>query len=70
MKSLHQFETILPHADGIVVVREDLSLELPAEKLILAQKWITQKSIAHAKPVFIQSQVIESMVEGGEKEAR
>ena len=53
VKSLHQFENILPHADGIVIVRQDLGLELPPEKLILAQKWVIQRSIALAKPVFV-----------------
>lgn len=51
--SLNQFERILPNTDGVVIARADLGLELAPEKLVLAQKWITQRSIAHAKPVFV-----------------
>lgn len=54
-EALHQFDNILPSCDAVNIIREDLALELEPEKLLLAQKWITQKAIAAAKPVFLQS---------------
>ena len=37
-------------------------MELEAEKLMLAQKWMTQTANLASIPVFLQSQVLESMV--------
>jgi len=36
LEAIHNFEEILKAADGIVINRVDLSLELPPEKLMLA----------------------------------
>lgn len=37
-------------------------MELDSEKLVLAQKWMTQTANMAAVPVFLQSQVLESMI--------
>ena len=52
-EALRQFDTIIYETDCILVQRDDLGLELAAEKLVLAQKWVTQTSIAASKPLFI-----------------
>lgn len=36
VESLHNFEELVKAADGIVIDRVELSVELPAEKLMLA----------------------------------
>lgn len=36
IESLHNFEEIIRSADGVILNRVELSLELPAEKLMLA----------------------------------
>jgi pyruvate kinase len=36
VESLHNFEEIIRSADGVILNRVELSLELPAEKLMLA----------------------------------
>ena len=36
VESLHNFEEIIRTADGVILNRVELSLELPAEKLMLA----------------------------------
>jgi pyruvate kinase len=36
MEALHNFEELVKIADGIVINRVELGLELPAEKLMLA----------------------------------
>ena len=40
LEAVHQFEGILKYADGVVVLRNELSYELPPEKLMIAQKWM------------------------------
>jgi len=32
------------------------------EKLILAQKWMVDRATSEGKPIFVQSQVLESMI--------
>ena len=36
VESIHNFEELIKTADGIVINRVDLGLEMPAEKLMLA----------------------------------
>jgi pyruvate kinase len=33
------------NADGIIINRVELGLELPAEKLMLAQKWMVDRTV-------------------------
>ena len=40
LEAVHQFEGILKYADGVVVLRNELSYELAPEKMMLAQKWM------------------------------
>jgi len=47
----------------VIVVRNELVYELPPEKQMLAQRWLTQRTNQEAKPLFLQSQVLESMVD-------
>ena len=62
IEALHNFEELIRSADGIILNRVELSLELPAEKLMLAQKWMIDRCAQEGKPIFIQSQVLESMI--------
>jgi len=39
-EGLNNFEEILAVADGIMIMRQSLGLELPAEKVFIAQKWM------------------------------
>ena len=55
VESLHNFEELVKAADGIIINRVELGLELPAEKLMLAQKWMIDRTSSEAKPVLIQS---------------
>lgn len=55
MESLHNFEEIVKVADGIILNRAELGLELPPEKLMLAQKWMIDRTAQEGKPIFIES---------------
>ena len=61
LEAVHQFEGILKYADGVVVLRNELALELEPEKLMIAQKWMVQTANMASVPIFLQSQVMESM---------
>lgn len=62
LEAVHQFQGILKYADGVIIVRNELAFELEPEKLMIAQKWMTQQANHEAKPIFLQSQVLESML--------
>ena len=62
LEAVHQFAMILKHADAIIIVRNELAFELPPDKLMIAQKWMIQTANMESVPIFLQSQVIESMV--------
>lgn len=62
LEAVQNFAGIIKQADGVVILRNELGMELEAEKLMLAQKWMTQTANLASIPVFLQSQVLESMV--------
>ncbi len=61
LEGIQNYENILKQADGIVILRKEL-FELEPEKMMLAQKWMVQQANLASVPVFLQSQVLESMV--------
>jgi len=60
-EGLNNFEEILHEADGIIIARGPLSMELSAEKVFIAQNWMIEKANQVAKPVIIQSHILDSM---------
>ena len=61
-EGLHNFDEILSEADGIIISRADLAMEIPPEKVFIAQKWMIEKANLAAKPVMIVTQMFDSMV--------
>jgi pyruvate kinase len=55
IEAVQNFAGIIKQADGVVILRNELMLELEAEKLVLAQKWMTQTANLASIPVFLQS---------------
>ena len=53
--------TVLAAADGVMVARGDLGLEMPLEQLPRVQKQIVLQARALGRPVILATQVLESM---------
>ncbi len=62
-QAIENMEEILDVADGVMVARGDLGVELPPERVPVIQKAVIHKASEYRKPVIIATQMLESMIE-------
>ncbi len=63
MQALEHIDAIIASADGVMVARGDLGVEIPASDVPLTQKNIIRKCNKRGTPVITATQMLESMTE-------
>src|SRR5665811_646638 len=61
-EALKEIDQIIDIADGVMVARGDLGVEVPFDEVPLIQKLIVGKCNVRSKPVIIATQMMESMI--------
>jgi pyruvate kinase len=62
-QAIDHLEEILEIADGVMVARGDLGVEMAPEKVPVIQKHIIRRASAWRRPVITATQMLESMIE-------
>ena len=60
--ALEQLEEIIELADGVMVARGDLGVEMPPEDVPVLQRQIVHMARGAGKPVIVATQMLESMI--------
>ena len=61
-EAIEDIDNIIKEADGIMVARGDLGVEIPMQEVPLIQKALVKKCLKASKPIIIATQMMESMI--------
>jgi len=62
-QAIDNLEEIFAVADGVMVARGDLGVEVPPEKVPIIQKHVIRRAMEWRKPVITATQMLESMIQ-------
>jgi pyruvate kinase len=62
-EAIKNLDAIVFEADGIMVARGDLGIEIPYEELPIVQRRIVKTCLRHGKAVIVATHMLESMIE-------
>ncbi|HXS68283.1 MAG TPA: pyruvate kinase [Candidatus Polarisedimenticolia bacterium] len=62
-QAIANLEQIVREADGVMVARGDLGIEIPYEELPIVQRRIVKMCLRVGKPVIVATHMLESMIE-------
>ncbi len=60
--AIRNLDDILDHADGIMVARGDLGVEIPFEQIAIVQKELIARASLRSRPVITATHMLESMI--------
>ena len=61
-EAIAAIDSIIDHADGVMIARGDLGIETPFNQVPILQKQLVRKCIVKGKPVIIATQMMEGMI--------
>lgn len=62
-QAIERLDAIIEAADGVMVARGDLGVEMETQQVPVAQKYIIERAKKHGKPVIVATQMLETMID-------